>query len=524
MATAIATFSDRDRGKEAAAAVVSAAGADAAATAHPAEAAAQGATGADSATKGLAAWITTPRAAAAAVICMLGLGVVVGSASSQIAHSAGVETIVLEMAEEEKAPPPEEEPVEVAPAPPEEEVAAAPVAEAPVAAPLPEALPEEAPAEPLPEEPPEEELVPFDPEEEVEETLPEVKHLFLIVLGENGFDEAFGETSPAPYLQKTLPEQGELLTNYYGVTRGQLANQAALLSGQGPTEELAAECPVEPEACLFPATVETVVGQLAEKELKWRAYVEEAVPGTPEPPSCARPFGLFHSLLDDPKCPENVVGLPQLATDLRDPTKAPTFAYVVPNRCHAGAVEPCEEGQPSGPLAAEPFLREAVPKIVNSKAYADGGLLMITSAQAPQTGTTPDASSCCATPAYPNLPPPPEEVPGEGGVKQSGGGGRVGLLLLSSFVEPGTVDATTYANHFTLLATIEELFELERLGYAAEPAMVPLEPSVFNAGAEEESTSVSEEEATMPQAAKRPQPFRPAALAPPMAGKTLAAR
>jgi hypothetical protein len=497
VATVIATFRDRDRGKEAAAAVVPAAA---------------GAPGDGAEPKGLAAWIPSPRAAAAAVICMLGLGVVVGSATSQIAQSAGVETIVLEMAEEEKPPPLEEEPVETAEAPPEEEVVAeAPVAEAPTEVPLPEALPEEAPAEPLPEEPPEEPLVPFDPEAEVEEKLPEVKHLFLIMLGENGFQESFGPTSPAPYLQKTLPEQGELLANYYGVTRGELANQVALLSGQGPTEELAAECPaptpteivpgtiraetattseqVEGNGCLFPAPVETLLGQLSEKKLKWKAYVEEAVPGTPEPPSCARPLGLFHSLLDDPRCPEDVAGLPQLAKDLENPKTAPTFSYIAPNRCHAGAVEPCEEGQPTGPVATEPFLREVVPEIVASRAYAEGGLLLITSAQAPQAGAVPDASSCCANPPFPNLPPPPEEVPGEGGVKKSGGGGKVGLLLLSSFVEPGSVDETTSANHFTLLATIEELFGLEKLGYAREPALLPLEPSVFNAGEEEESTS-----------------------------------
>ena len=523
VATVLATFRDRDRGKEAAAAIVPASAAAAPGAAADAGAAADGA----SESKGFAAWIPSPRAAAAAVICMLGLGVVIGSATSQIAQSAGVETIVLEMAEEEKPPPPEEEPAEFAQAPPEEEVVEeAPVAEAPAAVPLPEALPEEVPEKkPLPEEPPAEELVPFNPEEELEETLPEVKHLFLIMLGENGYEESFGEASPAPFLQKTLPEQGELLTNYYGVTKGQLANQVALLSGQGPTEELAAECPaetpteilpgtiradtattteqVEGNGCIFPAPVETLLGQFAEKELKWKAYVEEAVPGTPEPPSCAKPFGLFHSLLDDPKCPENVVGLPQLATDLKDPKKAPTFVYIVPNRCHAGAVEPCEEGQPTGPVAAEPFLKEVVPNIVSSKAYAEGGLLMITSAQAPQTGTAPDAASCCGAPAYPNLPPPPEEVPGEGGVKKSGGGGKVGLLLLSSFVKPGTVDETTSANHFTLLATIEQLFELEKLGYAKEPALLPLEPSVFNAGAEEESTG-PEEEAAKPGTAKRP--------------------
>ncbi|HEY2716264.1 MAG TPA: alkaline phosphatase family protein [Solirubrobacterales bacterium] len=519
MAAQIAAFRDRVRGSDAADAVVPAAAAGAAATAaaHPAEAAGEET---DGESRGLAAWIPSPRAAAAAVICMLGLGVIVGSATSQIAQSAGLQTIIVEFAKK-KAPPPEEEPVEVAEAPEEEAVEEAPVAEAPAEVPE-EVVEEPLPEEPLPEEPAEEEpLVPFDPEEGAEEEeLPEVKHLFVIMLGENGFEETFGPTSPAPYLAKTLPEQGELLTNYYGVAKGKLSNQAALLSGQGPTEELVAECPsptpvditpgtvradteattkqVEGNGCVFPAPVETLLGQLAEKKLKWKAYLEEAVPGTPEPPGCARPFGLFHSLLDKPECQESVAGLPQLAKDLKAKKTTPTFSYIVPNRCHSGAVEPCEEGQPTGPVAAEAFLKEVVPQIVNSKAYAEGGLLLITSSQAPQTGATSDASACCGTPAYPNLAPLPEEVALEG-IKKAGGGGKVGMVLLSSFVKPGSVNETTVANHFTLLLTIEELFELEKLGYANEPALLPFDSTVFNYAEEEESTSTAEEEA-----AKRP--------------------
>jgi phosphatidylinositol-3-phosphatase len=524
VAAQIAAFRDRDRGRDAAAAAAivpaAAAGAAAAVAAHPAEAAAEVA-GDES--RGLAAWIPSPRAAAAAVICMLGLGVIVGSATSQIAQSAGLQTIIVEYAEK-KAPPPEEEPVETAEAPEEEVVEEAPVAEAPAE------IPEEIVEEPLPEEPAEEEpaeeepLVPFDPEEGAEEeALPEVKHLFLIMLGENGFEETFGPTSPAPYLAKTLPEQGELLTNYYGVAKGKLSNQVGLLSGQGPTEELVAECPsptpvdispgtiradteatteqVEGNGCVFPAPVETLVGQLAEKKLKWKAYVEEAVPGTPEPPSCAKPFALFHSLLDDPECPAHVAGLPQLAKDLKAKKTTPTFSYIVPNRCHEGSVEPCAEGQPTGPVAAEAFLKEVVPQIVASKAYGEGGLLLITSSQAPQTGATPDGSSCCGTPAYPNLAPLPEEVPLEG-VKKAGGGGKVGMVLLSSFVKPGSVNETTIANHYTLLLTIEELFELEKLGYANEPALLPFDSTVFNYAEEEESTSAEEEAAKRPVRAR----------------------
>jgi len=123
-----------------------------------------------------------------------------------------------------------------------------------------------------------------------------------------------------------------------------------------------------------------------------------------------------------------------------------------------------------------------------SEAYKEGGLIAITSAQAPQTGEHADQSSCCVYPAYPNLPPPAAEEPVTGPVKSTGGGGRVGLLLISPFVKAGTVNETSYYNHFSLLLTIEELFGLEKLGYANEEAVTPFEEAIFNAGAEEEST------------------------------------
>ena len=38
------------------------------------------------------------------------------------------------------------------------------------------------------------------------------------------------------------------------------------------------------------------------------------------------------------------------------------------------------------------------------------------------------------------------------------GGGRVGLLLISKYVKPGSVNVTGDYNHFSLLASIEDLF------------------------------------------------------------------
>ena len=147
-----------------------------------------------------------------------------------------------------------------------------------------------------------------------------------------------------------------------------------------------------------------------------------------------------------------------------------------------GSRKATKNASATGPAASEEFLKAVVPEIQESFAYKDGGLLIITSAQARQGGEKPDFSSCCIAPEYPNLPPP--EVKDEtaaGPVKETGGGGRVGAVLLSPFVEPGTT-SETYFNHFSVLATIEELFSLEKIGYAAEPAITGFDESIFNAG------------------------------------------
>jgi hypothetical protein len=368
----------------------------------------------------------------------------------------------------------------------------------------------ETPAEPEP---------PVGPEEA--ETLPPVKHAFMIVLGENSYEETFGETSSAPYLAKTLREKGELIPNYYAVTKGDLANQIALISGQGPTVETAANCPsytdispgtvstagqVEGSGCMYSAKTPTLPGQLAEKKLKWKAYVEDMGNGAAagQPATCRHPvlggpdtsplplpgdaymtwrnpFAYFHSLTDGAECAQTDVGLEQLATDLKTATATPALSYIVPDACHDGGEVPCEAGQLAGPQAAEAFLQEVVPEIEASPAYKEGGLIAITSAQARQAGPTPDTSSCCVFPAYPNLPPEAPVAP-VAGIKPTGGGGKVGLLLISPFVTPGSSNATSF-NHYSLLFSIEELFGLERIGYADEEALTSFDSSVYNAAA-----------------------------------------
>ncbi len=453
-----------------------------------------------------AKFMPDPKVAAVAVMGLLAFGVLLGSLTSQVAQSAGITQLLYDAPAATTSAPP----ATTATTPP----AAAPVATA--AAPAATATPTTplttgptGPTSPTSKPPP----LPTEP------ALPAVKHLFLIVLGDQGYNQTFGDKSSDAYLSKTLPGQGELLANYYAVAQGDLANEVALLSGQGPTPEIAANCPKYTEltpgtpdatgqaigtGCVFPAATLTVADQLATAGKTWKAYVEGVANAPGQTTSCRHPaigdpdpnnapapgdayetwrnpFVYFHSLLDGGGCAQNDVGLGQFSTDLGTASTTPSFSYIVPNACHDGSDQPCDKGQPAGVQTADAFLQTVVPQIQASPAYKDGGMIAITFAQAPQSGPNADSSGCCAVPQYPNLPASGTPPVANGPVKSTGAGGRVGMLLISPFVKAGTVNQTGYFNHFSFLLSAEDLFGLQpSLGYAFDPATTEFDSGVYN--------------------------------------------
>jgi hypothetical protein len=74
-----------------------------------------------------------------------------------------------------------------------------------------------------------------------------------------------------------------------------------------------------------------------------------------------------------------------------------------------------------------------------------------------EAASTSETEACCG-----EMPGPSMSNPGIGGP----GGGRVGAVLISRFIKPGTVVKTAY-NHYSSLASWEMLFGLPRLADAA---------------------------------------------------------
>lgn len=280
--------------------------------------------------------------------------------------------------------------------------------------------------------------------------------------------------------------------------------------------------------CIYSTQVKTLVDQLSARGLSWRGYMEDMgndparesatcghpplgtgtdntnaaeAPSTQVPRGDAyatrhNPFVYFHSVLDSKRCQEQVVNLTRLPADLTRAARTPNLVFITPNLCNdghdgAGTGAPrtlCANGDPGGLTSADAFLRTWVPQILDSPAYRKDGLLIITFDESTYVTTvtrsetgqarvdiTFPGETCCDQQPGPNL------VGARPGittlvntpstltriVTQGYGGDRIGALLLSPFVIPGSSSQTPY-NHYALLRSLEDIFHVSHLGYAAD--------------------------------------------------------
>ena len=177
-------------------------------------------------------WMPSPQAIAIAVIGMLALGVGLGSAMSEIASSAPLSTILLEYPHHAaEGPPPEpnrkkktaeEEPD----APRPEEAAPKKLRRAAGRSPSrkrrrkkrPKAAGRSEEETALQKSIERRTKKPKKTERKTEEALPEVKHAWLIVLGENSYESTFGAAAERPTCRGCCRKRASCCPNYYGVT------------------------------------------------------------------------------------------------------------------------------------------------------------------------------------------------------------------------------------------------------------------------------------------------------------------
>jgi hypothetical protein len=315
-------------------------------------------------------------------------------------------------------------------------------------------------------------------------------HVFVINLENKGYNEVWGPGSEATYLSQTLRGKGVLLSEYYGIAHNSNPNYLAQISGQASNAMTRDDCPtyapfhqtgtaqlgqVEGTGCVYPASVPTVAGQLSVAGKTWKGYMEDM--GTPcrHPKLGAKdgsqaakagdqyatrhnPFVYFESITSSPDCQSNVVDFSELAGDLQSVDTTPNLSYISPNLCNDGHDNPCVDGSTGGLSAADAWLSQQVPAILDSPAFKQDGMLVITF----------DESE--------------GKTVGPSGLMPGGtAGGKIGALVLSPFTNGGTTSDRAY-NHYSLLASIEDAFSLPRLGYAGAPGLNSFGADVFNRG------------------------------------------
>jgi hypothetical protein len=242
---------------------------------------------------------------------------------------------------------------------------------------------------------------------------------------------------------------------------------------------------------VFPNGVPSLPRQMSRAGLTWRGYMQQMNKpcqhppvGKPDPTQHAtpgqnyavrhNPFMYFRSITRHRQyCRHHVRPLRDLKQDLRRSSTTRNLSYITPDLCRDGHDDPCANGGPGGLPQVNGFLRNWAPRILDSPAFKRDGMLIITADES--DSPSGDSGSCCG------------EVPGPNAIVGTGpgitgpGGGKVGALVISHFTRRDTWSTTPY-NHYSLLASLEELFRLRKLGMASTDGLPVFGLDVYNNG------------------------------------------
>ncbi len=170
------------------------------------------------------------------------------------------------------------------------------------------------------------------------------------------------------------------------------------------------------------------------------------------------------------RCDAHIVNLGRLQADLQSLQTTANYNFITPNLCNDGHDPQCIDGAAGGLPAANQFLQKWVPLITSSAAFRQDGLLVVTFDETDMVGAE-GSTACCGEQPLASATRFPPGLNGPGG-------GRIGAVLVSPFIKPGTLTSQSY-NHYSLLRSVEDFFGLEHLGYAAEPDLRSLGSDVF---------------------------------------------
>lgn len=238
----------------------------------------------------------------------------------------------------------------------------------------------------------------------IAEAPPAPPHVFVIVLENRSASQVAGSGYVAQ-----LASQYSVASNYRGVSHPSLPNYLALTSGStwGVADDGWHNLPAG-----------GLGSELTSAGIEWRAYMEGMNNGCYH---SSYPYALKHNPFAyyGSTCPSQVVPFTQFSSDMAG--NVPNFVWITPDLCH--------DGHDCSNATVDRWLSQTVPVILNSSTWKDGGVLFITWDEGEDSGNS--------------------------------------VLTLVIHPDPLNHESGNAYNHYSLLATIEDVLGVPRLGQAA---------------------------------------------------------
>jgi phosphatidylinositol-3-phosphatase len=337
---------------------------------------------------------------------------------------------------------------------------------------------------------------------------PHMDHVFVIVMENSSYPDLLAKSNKnTAYIQELAADYG-LATKYYGVTHTSLPNYVAATSGStwgsNTDDEAQADNGYFNHLSLF--------DELQRAHLSWGGFMQSmpsvgytgdygsCTNGTTPDPDCTagsdtgtalyvrkhNPPMQYPDIFKNPTMADHVVPLYKLSGELTS-GRVPDYVWITPNICddmHGGAPQcpyPNTNSQtdPSQERLyqdGDNFIKKWVPAIMQSKAWTGNSAIFITWDESDYSNISPyeplDNAGCCDSPVIPATPPDPST--GSGGDLYGGtlyAGGHIPMIVISKRGARGGRDFTPM-NHYSLLRTIEQNWDLPYIGYASDTIQV----------------------------------------------------
>jgi hypothetical protein len=341
------------------------------------------------------------------------------------------------------------------------------------------------------------------------ETVPAYDHIFIIIEENRSLETLMSHPEWTPVIHRLASEYG-LASQFYAEVHPSEANYIAMLGGDtfGIHDDDAFYCKpgLVDEFCEksdHPGYVDhairarSLMDQLAEKGLTWKAYLEDipsagslvprwptpgySVPGKPNELYAAKHNGFVNFATVHrtplPTLARHFVGFAQLDADIAA-DRLPNYAHIVPNQCNdmhglgadngPGVPTDCNgDANVSGLIKrGDADIGNIVGKIMGSGTWRAAGnsAIVITFDEDDKEGRMRGQQGCCGYDAH---------------SAANFGGGHIVTIVITNHGPRRVTDPTPY-NHYSLLRTTEMAFGIgEYLGHAADRgkgvvAMTPL--------------------------------------------------